>query len=38
MLNKHTVPLRHLIAAFDGPTSSDKGFTGPVHTEAREVQ
>ena len=30
--NLHTneLPLRHLIAAFDGPTSSDKGFTGPV--------
>ena len=30
--NLHTneLPLRHLIAAFDGPTSSDKGFIGPV--------
>ena len=30
--NLHTneLPLRHLITALDGPTSSDKGFTGPV--------
>lgn len=30
--NLHTneLPLRHLIAKLDGPTSSDKGFTGPV--------
>ena len=30
--NLHTneLPLRHLIVAFDEPTSSDKGFTGPV--------
>jgi hypothetical protein len=30
--NLHTneLPLRHLITAIDGPTSSDKGFMGPV--------
>ena len=30
--NLHTneLPLRHLIASLDGPTSSDKGFTGEV--------
>ncbi|KAF0297732.1 hypothetical protein FJT64_004840 [Amphibalanus amphitrite] len=30
--NIHTneLPLRHLISAVDGPTSSDKGFMGPV--------
>ena len=29
-IHTHELPLRHLIAKVDGPTSSDKGFTGPV--------
>jgi hypothetical protein len=29
-LHTNELPLRHLIAALDGPTSSDKGFSGPV--------
>ena len=29
-LHTNELPLRHLIAQLDGPTSSDTGFTGPV--------
>ena len=29
-LHTNELPLRHLIANVDGPTCSDKGFTGPV--------
>ena len=29
-LHTNELPLRHLIAALDGPTSSDTGFKGPV--------
>ena len=30
MLHTNELPLRHLIEIIDGPTSSDKGFSGPV--------
>jgi hypothetical protein len=29
-IHTNELPLRHLIATLDGPTCSDKGFTGPV--------
>lgn len=29
-IHTHELPLRHLIEKLDGPTASDKGFTGPV--------
>ena len=29
-IHTHELPLRHLIQIIDGPTSSDKGFSGPV--------
>ena len=32
-LHTNELPLCHLIAALDGPTYSDKSFTGPVCSE-----
>lgn len=38
--NLHTneLPLRHLIELIDGPTSSDKGFSGPVCSLLSQVE
>ena len=36
-LHTNELPLRHLIAGLDGPTCSDKGFTGPVCSLLSEV-
>ena len=38
MLHTNELPLRHLIAIIDGPTSSDTGFTGEVCKLLSKVQ
>ena len=38
MLHTNELPLCHLIAITDGPTSSDKGFTGDVCSLLSKVQ
>ena len=38
MLHCNELPLRHLLASLDGPTSSKDGFTGPIGSFLSSVQ